>query len=274
MSTGSVSDISPSTESPAREEPAEDVSLRERIDADELPDHVAIIMDGNGRWARERGEQRVVGHHEGVESVRAITEECAELGIDHLTLYTFSTENWERPPEEVDALMQLLVHTVREEVETLMENEIRLNVVGAMHHLPDRCREEMEQAMELTAENDRMTLHLALSYSGRWELTRACRAIAERAARGEVDPEEIDEAMVERHLCTTGVPDPDLLIRTSGELRLSNFLLWQLAYTELYIASCYWPEFRRERLYEAIRAYQGRDRRYGRVSTEEASGSS
>lgn len=268
MSTGSVSDLSTSTDTSASDG---EVALEELVREGEVPAHVAIIMDGNGRWARKRGEDRVVGHHEGVESVRAVAEACAELGVDHLTLYTFSTENWERPADEVDALMQLLVHTVREEVETLTENEIRLHVLGAIHHLPAPCREELEQAMAITSENDRMDLHLALSYSGRWELTEACRSIARRVRDGDLEPEEIDESVVEANLSTAGVPDPDLLIRTSGELRLSNFLLWQLAYTELYIVSCYWPEFRRRRLMEAIREYQLRDRRYGRIQSPDES---
>ncbi len=237
-------------------------ALRER---GELPEHIACIMDGNGRWAQRREKARFVGHHEGVTSVREVTEACAEIGIDHLTLYTFSTENWERPEQEVNALMELLIHTVEEERATLMENDIRLRTIGDLSQLPAACQEALDRTKEDTAENDRMTLTLALSYSGRTELVHTMQAIAQRVQDGEVDPTDIDESMIEDHLDTTGMPDPDLLIRTGGEYRLSNFLLWQCAYTELFITEEYWPEFRRDQLYEAIRSYQDRDRRFGRV---------
>lgn len=231
----------------------------------ELPAHIACIMDGNGRWAQQRDEARVVGHHEGVTSVRDITEACAELGVEHLTLYTFSTENWERPDSEIDALMELLVGTVQEERSTLMENGVKLRIIGDLSELPDSCQEAIEETKAATADNSHMTLTLALSYSGRWEILQAAQALAAEVQAGEIDPEEIDASLFESHLDTAGMPDPDLLIRTGGEYRLSNFLLWQSAYTELYITEEYWPDFRREQLYGAIGSYQDRDRRFGRI---------
>lgn len=237
----------------------------------ELPAHIAFIMDGNGRWARQRGKKRVIGHHEGVESVRDIVEACAQLGIGYVTLYTFSTENWERPEEEVNALMHLLVHTIREEKQTLLDNNIRLRVMGDIEQLPGQCRRQLDEAIEATKDKERMTLVMALSYSGHWEITRACRRIARKVEAGELSPGEIDENVVTDHLCLPEVPDPDLLVRTSGEHRLSNFLLWQLAYTELHVTERLWPDFRRENLYESIREYQQRERRYGRVIPPEES---
>ena len=229
----------------------------------QIPEHIAIIMDGNGRWARQRGQDRVIGHHEGVISVRDIVEACAQLGVSHLTMYTFSTENWNRPPSEVDALMQLLIHTIRRESDTLRRNKIRLTAIGDLSRLPDACRDELFDAINTTSQNTRMTLCLAISYSGRSEIARACRTIAQRVASGEIAAEDVNEAMVSAELDTAGVPDPDLLIRTGGELRVSNFLLWQIAYTEMYITEDFWPEFRREQLYEAIRDFQNRERRFG-----------
>lgn len=231
----------------------------------EVPAHIAAIMDGNGRWARARGKSRVTGHREGVESVRDVTEACAQLGVGHLTLYTFSTENWHRPPAEVTALMELLVRTLRREVGRLHDNGIRLRTLGDLDRLPPRARAEMEEAMGLTEGNARMTLNLALSYSGRWEIVRAARRLAEAAREGRLDPERIDEAALEARLDTAGLPDPDLLIRTGGERRVSNFLLWQIAYAEIYVSDLFWPDFRRAALYEAIRDYQRRERRFGRV---------
>ncbi len=233
-----------------------------------VPRHIAIIMDGNGRWAKARGQRRYHGHYEGVESVREITEACAEIGVEYLTLYTFSTENWYRPLTEVNALMQLLIRTLRGEKQTLMKNDIRLRTIGDVSKLPAACRRELEQAMADTAGNTRMTLNLALSYSGRWELTEAVRTLARRVASGELDPEAIDEDLIGQALGTAGMPDPDLLIRTGGEQRVSNFLLWQIAYTELYVTDAYWPAFRRRQLYAAIRDFQDRDRRFGRVKDE------
>jgi undecaprenyl diphosphate synthase len=238
----------------------------------ELPAHIACIMDGNGRWAQRRGEARVVGHHEGVTSVRDITEVCAELGVGHLTLYTFSTENWERPDSEIDALMQLLVSTVREERATLMENGVKLQIIGDLSELPDPCQEALRETKRATTDNSHMTLTLALSYSGRWEILQAARALAEKAQADEIDPDEIDASLFESHLDTADMPDPDLLIRTGGEYRLSNFLLWQSAYTELYITEDYWPDFRREQLYGAIRSFQDRDRRFGRIERNGSEG--
>lgn len=240
------------------------LALKER---GELPEHIACIMDGNGRWAQRREKARFVGHHEGVASVREVTEACAEIGVDYLTLYTFSTENWERPEPEVNALMELLVHTVEEERATLMENNVRLRTIGDLSKLPAACQEALERTKEGTAGNDRMTLTLALSYSGRTEIVQAVQRLAQRVQNGELDAEEIDESIFEQHLDTSGIPDPDLLVRTGGEYRLSNFLLWQCAYTELFITEQYWPDFRRDQLYKAIRSYQDRDRRFGRVTT-------
>lgn len=222
-------------------------------------------MDGNGRWARERGESRIVGHHEGVESVRDITEACAELGIADLTLYTFSTENWERPETEVEGLMRLLIHTIQRERATLKKNNIRLKAIGDLERLPDATLAELQRTIDETAGNTRMTLTMAISYSGRWEITRALRQIARRVQEGQLEADDIDEQLLERTLMTAGTPDPDLLVRTGGEMRISNFMLWQLAYTEIYITETFWPDFRRAQLYEAIRDYQDRDRRFGRV---------
>ena len=230
-----------------------------------IPQHIACIMDGNGRWAKARGKNRVTGHREGVTSVRDVTEACAQLGVGHLTLYTFSTENWNRPAAEVSALMELLVRTLRREAERLHENGIRLHAIGDLSRLPARGQRELEEAFALTAGNDRMTLTLALSYGARWEITEAVRQIAERAQRGALDPASITEATVTDALLTAGLPDPDLLVRTAGEMRVSNFLLWQIAYTELYVTDRHWPDFRREALYDAVRSYQDRDRRFGRV---------
>ena len=238
-------------------------SLQER---GALPAHIACIMDGNGRWARSRGRSRVKGHHEGVKSVREITETCAQLGVGYLTLYTFSTENWQRPRAEVSALMELLVRTLRGEAERLHANGIRLQAIGDLDRLPPRARSEFDEAVALTAGNERMTLTLALSYGSRSEITQAVRRLAAQATAGTLDPAAITEADVSNAMMTAGMPDPDLLIRTAGELRISNFLLWQIAYTEIYVTERFWPDFRREALYEAIRSYQDRDRRFGRVA--------
>ncbi len=230
-----------------------------------LPEHVACIMDGNGRWARQRGKRRVTGHREGVVSVRDVTEAAAQLGVRYLTLYTFSTENWNRPAAEVTALMELLVRTLRKEAERLHANGIRLHAIGDLGRLPARGQRELQEAFDLTAGNERMTLTLALSYGSRWEITEAVRQLAREVEAGRLDPEAIDEAAVSQALLTHDLPDPDLLVRTAGEMRVSNFLLWQIAYTELYVTERPWPDFRRAALYEAIRSYQDRDRRFGRV---------
>lgn len=230
-----------------------------------LPVHVAAIMDGNGRWAQQQGRPRVVGHREGVNSVRDITEACAQLGVPYLTLYTFSTENWERPSTEVNALMKLLIHTIEKERQTLLENDVRLRTIGDLSMLPAACQRELEETRERTQDNTRLTLTLALSYSGQWDILQAVREIAHAVQAGRLAPDAIDEAVMARHLATADLPDPDLLIRTGGEFRLSNFLLWQTAYTELYITEKFWPDFRRSALYSAIREFQDRDRRFGRV---------
>lgn len=238
---------------------------KEIADAGQIPEHIAIIMDGNGRWAKTKGNIRVFGHKAGVESVRDITEACAQLGVKYLTLYAFSTENWGRPSEEIHALIRLLISTLRSEADRLNENNIKLSAIGQIERFPEECQEELLDAIQLTKDNDRMQLCLALSYSGRWDITEAVRKLGERIKDGELLPEEIDDKMIEDHLSTASIPDPDLIIRTSGEYRLSNFLLWQLAYSELFITDTFWPDFRRSELYQAILSFQLRDRRYGKI---------
>ena len=244
------------------------MSLREKIDATKLPSHIAIIMDGNGRWAKKQGAMRILGHKSAVEAVRDTVEGAAELGIKYLTLYAFSTENWKRPKLEVDALMQLLVSTIRKETATLTKNNIRLQAIGNLESLPKTCQRELREAIEITSQNTRMTLVLALSYSGRWEIINAVQALATQVQQGGLKPEEINESVFSNYLATAAMPDPELLIRTSGEMRISNFLLWQLAYTELYITDLLWPDFRRQHLYEAVLAYQARERRFGKISEQ------
>jgi len=242
--------------------------LRSQIDPGHLPKHVAIIMDGNGRWAKERGEDRLFGHFHGVQSVREVVEASAELGIRYLTLYAFSTENWDRPPAEVSGLMELLVNTIRREVETLKKNGIRLHVIGDLSLLPPAARQELSEALELTAENDHLHLIMALSYSGRWDLAQAFRRLADKVQHGDITPDQIDSAVISDHLATHAFPDPELMIRTSGEHRISNFLLYQLAYAELYFTETLWPDFRRQHLYEALIDYQQRERRFGKTSEQ------
>lgn len=225
-------------------------------------------MDGNGRWARQQGEQRVFGHHHGVRAVRDTTEGCAELGVGYLTLYAFSTENWSRPKEEVDALMELLVQTISKEIKTLMDNNISLKAIGDLESLPRKCHDELNQAIEVTSANSGMELILALSYSSRWEITKAVKEIAQLVKEEKIAPDEINEQVISNHLCTNNFPDPELMIRTSGEMRISNFLLWQLAYTELYITPVLWPDFNREELYKAILDFQKRERRFGMTSEQ------
>lgn len=244
------------------------MNLPENIDLSNLPKHIAVIMDGNGRWAKKQGGLRIFGHQNAIAAVRDTVEASAELGIGYLTLYAFSTENWSRPESEVNALMQLLVSTIRKETATLNKNNIRLQTIGDLASLPKLCRKELLEAIELTAANTRMTLNLALSYSGRWDITQAIRQISALAAAGELAAGDITEQVVADHLSTAGMPDPELLIRTSGEMRLSNFLLWQLAYTEMYITDLLWPDFRKEHLYEAILFYQSRERRFGKTSEQ------
>lgn len=244
------------------------MDLREKVDTNNLPRHIAVIMDGNGRWAKQRGGLRIFGHKSAITAVRETVEAAAELGVEYLTLYAFSTENWSRPASEVSALMQLLVTTIRKETATLNKNNIRLQTIGDTESLPKSCQQELMEAMEMTRGNSRMTLVLALSYSGRWELTQAMRKLAAKVEQGELAAAEINEHMIADNLATADMPDPELLIRTSGEMRISNFLLWQLAYTELYITELLWPDFRKEHLYEAIISYQRRERRFGKTSEQ------
>ena len=242
--------------------------LLEKIDKSRLPIHIAIIMDGNGRWAKEQGQDRLYGHFHGVESVRNIVEGCAELGVGYLTLYAFSTENWDRPEYEVVVLMELLVTTIRNEVESLHKNNIRLHVIGDMNMLPDYARKELNEALDFTKNNTGLNLIMALSYSGRWELLNAVKNIAYEVKSGNLNIEEIDQDTLQQYLCTSAFPDPELMIRTSGEYRISNFLLYQLAYAELYFTNVRWPDFRKDNLYEAILDYQGRERRFGKTSEQ------
>jgi undecaprenyl diphosphate synthase len=243
-------------------------ALLEKIDKNRLPRHIAIIMDGNGRWAKEKGEDRLFGHFHGVESVRDIVEGCAELGVGYLTLYAFSTENWDRPEYEVVGLMELLVSTIRKEVESLNKNNIRLHVIGDMSMLPDYARAELNEALDITKENTGLNLVMALSYSGRWELLNAVKNIAFEVKQNRLKVEEINQDTLQHFLCTSDFPDPELMIRTSGEFRISNFLLYQLAYAELYFTNVRWPDFRKENLYEAILDYQNRERRFGKTSDQ------
>ena len=244
------------------------MEFKEKINLEKLSQHIAIIMDGNGRWAKQQGEQRIFGHENGVKSVRESVEAAAELGIKYLTLYAFSTENWNRPQEEVIALMQLLVHTISAETKTLNENKIRLQAIGDLKSLPDDCYRELHEAIDNTKNNTRTTLVLALSYSSRWEITNAMKQIAEQIENKKLSVLEITEETINANLCTAGIPEPELMIRTSGEHRISNFLLWQLAYSELYFTDKLWPDFRKNDLYEAIVDYQNRERRFGKTSEQ------
>jgi undecaprenyl diphosphate synthase len=225
-------------------------------------------MDGNGRWAKKKGALRIFGHRNAVQSVKDVTEGCGELGIQYLTLYAFSTENWGRPKDEVEGLMELLVNTLKKEIKTLMDNQVKLRTIGDTSHLPKECQDNLEWAKNVTKDNDGLTLILALSYSGRWEITEAAKKLAWDVKNGKVQPEGITDRLLENYLQTSGIPDPELLIRTSGELRVSNFLLWQIAYTELYITPTLWPDFRKENLFEAIWSYQQRERRFGKTSEQ------
>lgn len=239
-------------------------SFKEKIDTTHLPKHIAIIMDGNGRWAKERGYDRIFGHQNGVTSVRETTETAAELGIEYLTLYAFSTENWSRPQAEVDALMELLIDTIEKETPTLTKNNVRLMAIGDLSRLPNNAGEKLQRCIAQTSQNTGLTLVLALSYSSRWEITNALRNICKEVADGKCSIEDINDDLISSHLTTKSIPDPDLLIRTSGEIRISNFLLWQIAYTELYFTETHWPAFRKENLYQAIYEFQQRDRRFGK----------
>ena len=244
------------------------MSYKEQIVRERLPRHVAIIMDGNGRWAKREGLARMFGHRKGVETVHRITEAAAELGIGYLTLYTFSTENWNRPKEEVDALMALLVDTIAKETPTLMKNNIRLETIGDLSRLPEQTRNKFIGCIQETSNNTGLSLVIALSYSARWEIIRATQMMAAAVQAGQLLVEDINEETISSFMTTRNMPDPDLLIRTSGELRISNFLLWQLAYSELYFTDCLWPEFTEEEFYHAIVDYQHRERRFGKTSEQ------
>lgn len=244
------------------------MAYKEQIDKARLPRHVAIIMDGNGRWAKKQGLARMFGHKQGVETVHNITVAATALGIEYLTLYTFSTENWNRPKEEVDALMVLLVDTIAKETPTLMNNNVRLQAIGDLDRLPETAREKFQNCIEQTSRNTGLTMVLALSYSARWEITRAMQNAVRLAQKGQLRAEEVNEQLVSSLMTTAEMPDPDLLIRTSGEYRISNFLLWQLAYSELYFTDRLWPEFDEEELYKAIVDYQKRERRFGKTSEQ------
>lgn len=244
------------------------MSLKEKIDLQRLPKHIAIIMDGNGRWAQDKGQDRLFGHLNGVESVRNIVEGAAELGVGYLTLYAFSTENWDRPAYEVTGLMELLVDTIRKEVPTLNKNNIRLHVIGDTAMLPPAALNELNEAIKETAANTGLNLVMALSYSSRWEINNAIKNIAAAVKADKLQPEAITQEVIQQYLCTSQFPDPELMIRTSGEYRISNFLLYQLAYSELYFTNTLWPDFRKENLYEAILDYQGRERRFGKTSAQ------
>ena len=242
------------------------MTLKEQIDRKSLPRHVAMIMDGNGRWARKKGGERLFGHRNGVESVRQVVEAAGELGVEYLTLYAFSTENWNRPRTEIEGLMTLLTRAITNETNKLNENNVRLLVIGNTDDLPKSVHKQLMNSVNFLSDNKGLTLVLALSYSGRWEITDAVKKLVADAASGKIDPEGIDSAMLESYLATSFMPDPELLIRTSGERRISNFLLWQLAYTELYFTPVLWPDYRKEHFYEAIIDYQRRERRFGKVS--------
>ena len=248
-------------------------SLRNNVLSGHIPDHIAIIMDGNGRWAGERSLPRIAGHREGINSVREITQLCGEIGVKHLTLYTFSTENWQRPKAEVSALMTLLLKTINKEVKELHKNNVKFTVIGDLAMLPRSTRKGLQDGIELTQDNGGLNLCLALNYGSRQEMIDAIQSLASKVQSGEMEPEEINEAIFSNALYTKGIPDPDLLIRTSGECRLSNFLLWQSAYTEIFITDTYWPEFREEQLMDAITVYQLRERRFGKVSEQVQSSS-
>ncbi len=247
----------------------QDKKLQEQLQKQgKIPDHIAIIMDGNGRWAKKRALPRVAGHHEGVNSVRDVVEACGQVGVKYLTLYTFSTENWKRPKDEVSILMRLLVSSLRDECDRLHANNVRLKTIGDFSALPQDAQDEFLDVIELTKNNTGLTLVLALSYSGRWDILQAVKRIAEDVKSGKIHSGKVDDALITNYLATHGIPDPDLLVRTSGELRISNFLLWQLAYSEMYVTDVLWPDFRRKELYKAIESYQSRERRFGLVSEQ------
>jgi len=241
---------------------------KDKINREKLPKHIAIIMDGNGRWAQKRGNQRIFGHRNAVAAVRDTVEAAAELGVRYLTLFAFSTENWKRPKTEVDALMMLLVSTISSEIKTLNDNNVKLLAIGDLKKLPQNVQEQLRKAIDITSTNTGLNLILALSYSSRWEILEAVKSLVIDVQSGKISPEKIDNEVFSRYLATSGFPDPELMIRTSGEFRLSNFLLWQIAYTELYFTNILWPDFRKEHLYEAILSYQRRERRFGKTADQ------
>jgi len=240
----------------------------EMIDKSNLPNHIAVIMDGNGRWAKKQGARRIFGHQNAIKAVRDISEGSAELGIKYLTLYAFSTENWNRPKAEIKGLMELLVSTIRKETETLIKNNIILKAIGDIDSLPPKCQRELSEAMDITKNNSGLILILALSYSGRWDIVQGVKSLLKDVKNELISEEDINQELFSRYLSTSNIPDPELLIRTSGEMRISNFLLWQMAYTELYITELLWPDFRKEHLIEAIISYQKRERRFGKISEQ------
>lgn len=244
------------------------MSLKDKIERTTLPEHIAIIMDGNGRWARKQGKDRYWGHQEGVISVRKVVEAAVEVGIKYITLYTFSTENWQRPQEEVNALMELMITAVRRETPDLMKNNVRIRMIGDISRLPQATKDNLRNCLDETSRNTGLTLVLALSYSSRWEITEAVKQIASKVRKGDLEIDQIDENVVADYLNTRNIPDPDLLIRTGGEYRISNFLMWQLSYAELYFTDVYWPEFREENLYKAILDFQNRERRFGKTGEQ------
>lgn len=244
------------------------MSLKDELIQDRLPSHVAIIMDGNGRWAKKRGNSRMFGHKHGVTAVREVTETAAELGIKYLTLYAFSTENWSRPKTEVDALMSLLVTTISSETSTLMKNNVRLNAIGCTESLPSGVQTKLKDCIQNTSANTGLTLTLALSYSARWEIIEAFKAVAREVKDNQLTIDDINVDVISNHMATAGMPDPELMIRTSGEHRISNFLLWQLAYSELYFCDILWPDFRRDDFYRALIDFQGRERRFGKTGDQ------
>ncbi|MDR4987453.1 MAG: isoprenyl transferase [Bacteroidales bacterium] len=245
------------------------MDLTQYIDKGNLPQHIAIIMDGNGRWANQRGKERIFGHENGIEAVRDTVKAAAEIGVKYLTFFAFSTENWLRPLLEVETLMDLLVRAIENETPELNKNGVRLRAIGDLEALPQRCREQLHEAIELTSKNEKLIVTVALSYSARWEIVRAAQKIAQKVADRLISPDQIDQDMFQACMETPDTPDPDLLIRTSGEQRISNFLLWQIAYAELYFTPVFWPDFRREHLYQAIIDYQKRERRFGKVEERE-----
>ena len=244
------------------------MDLKQSINKTNIPQHIAIVMDGNGRWAKQHGEDRIFGHHEGVNSVREIVEACGEIGVKYLTLYAFSTENWNRPKEEVDALMELLVSTISMETPNLNKKGVRLQAIGDIKSLPESCQNELQESIDITSNNNTVTLILALSYSSKWEITNAVQQIAKQVEAGKLKASEITAKHIEQNLTTNKFPDPELMIRTSGEHRISNFLLWQLAYTEFYFTDILWPDFRKDEFFKSIISYQSRERRFGQTSEQ------